>query len=158
MEIKDNSLKLVLGLVSLIMLVYHLINLFLFWSDIPNRIAIHFTNGEPDNWGSKYFLLIMPFIGVITWWLIGLLTKHPDKLNYINLSDKNCEEQYKKTSKILILNQNIYFIIFILTNEAFLRYTTDRENDLFIFLPIALLVVSLLSFLYNLFWATRLKA
>lgn len=158
MEIKDNSLKLVLGLVSLIMLVYHLINLFLFWSDIPNRIAIHFTNGEPDNWGSKYFLLIMPFIGVITWWLIGLLTKHPDKLNYINLSDKNCEEQYKKTSKILILNQNIYFIIFILTNEAFLRYATDRENDLFIFLPIALLVVSLLSFLYNLFWATRLKA
>lgn len=158
MVVKGKSFKLLLGIVSLFVLAYHLINLLLIWPDIPNRIAIHFTNGEPDNWGSKYFLLVMPLIGVVSWWLIGLLTKHPDKLNYINLTKENREKQYKKTSKIMILNQNISLILFILGNEAFLRYAIDKENGLFIFLPIAILVISVLSFFYLLIWAAKLKA
>lgn len=129
MVVKGKSFKLLLGIVSLFVLAYHLINLLLIWPDIPNRIAIHFTNGEPDNWGSKYFLLVMPLIGVVSWWLIGLLTKHPDKLNYINLTKENREKQYKKTSKIMILNQNISLILFILGNEAFLRYAIIRKMD-----------------------------
>lgn len=157
MGLREKRLKLVLGFISLFVFSYHLVNLFLFWEDIPNRIAIHFTNDEPDNWGTKYFLLIMPFIGVLTWWLIGLLTKRPDKLNYINLTEYNREKQYKKAKKIIILNQNLFFILFILANEAFLRYVIDKENSLFLFLPISLLVVALLSSFYHLIWAARLK-
>ncbi|MBU5267245.1 DUF1648 domain-containing protein [Virgibacillus proomii] len=51
MKINVNSIKFLFTFVSVVILVYHLKNLLLFWPDIPDHIAIHFTNGEPDNWG-----------------------------------------------------------------------------------------------------------
>ncbi|WP_158638474.1 DUF1648 domain-containing protein [Metabacillus litoralis] len=136
---------------------YHLINLFLLWSDIPDRIAIHFTNDVPDNWGSKFFVLIMPIIGLLLWWLIGLFTKHPEKLNYINLTAKNREKQYNMSKNIMIFIQHLVLIISILANESFIRYSVGIENSVLNFLPLFLTAIMFLAVFYNLIWAARLK-
>lgn len=99
----------------------------------------------------------MPLIGLLTWWLIGLLTRSPEKLNYINVTEKNQEKQYNMLKKIMILIQNLAFIIFILTNEAFIRYAVGIENSVFIFLTMLLLAVILLALFYNLIWTARLN-
>jgi len=114
--------------------------LFLLWTDVPGNIVIHFANGEPENWGSKYFLLIMPVIGLLIWWLLGELTKYPEKLNYINLTDENREIQYKMSCRVLWIIQNLSFITFILGNEAFLRYAIGDNDNTFFFLSIFSLV------------------
>ncbi|MBM7602764.1 putative membrane protein [Metabacillus crassostreae] len=157
MSVKIKSFKFLLSFISVGILVYHLINLFLFWPDIPDRIAIHFTNGEPDNWGSKFFVLIMPIIGLLLWWLIGLFTKHPEKLNYINLTEKNREKQYNMSKKMMIFIQHLVLIISILANESFIRYSVGIENSVLNFFPLILTAIMLLAVFYNLIWAARLK-
>ncbi|MFB9860016.1 DUF1648 domain-containing protein [Salinicoccus siamensis] len=154
---KVKSFKSVFYIISSIILVYHLVNLFLFWPNMPDRIAIHFTMGEPDNWGSKYFVLIMPTIGLLMWWLIGLLTKHPEKLNYINLTEKNREKQYNMSEKIMTLIQNLVLIASILANESLIRHAVGIENNVFNFLPLFLTGIMVLAVFYNLIWAARLK-
>lgn len=154
---KVKSFKYLLTSISVLILVYHLINMFQFWPEIPERIAIHFTKGEPDNWGLKYFLLVIPLIGLFSWWLIGLLTKRPEKLNYINLTEKNREKQYTMAKKIMILMQNLLFIISIFANESLLRYAAGMENGVFNFFSLFLLAVILISLFFNLIWAATLK-
>ncbi|WP_207667451.1 hypothetical protein [Clostridium sp. 1xD42-85] len=119
--------------------------MFIFWSEIPVRIAIYFTKGGADNWGSKYFLLAIPLIGLFVWWLIGLLTKRLEKLNYINLTEKNREKQYTMSKRIMILMQNLFFVISIFANESLLRYAEGMENGVFNFLSLFLLAVILVS-------------
>ncbi|TXC92719.1 DUF1648 domain-containing protein [Metabacillus litoralis] len=156
-SVKIKSFKFLLSFISMGILVYHLINLFLLWSDIPDRIAIHFTNDVPDNWGSKFFVLIMPIIGLLLWWLIGLFTKHPEKLNYINLTAKNREKQYNMSKNIMIFIQHLVLIISILANESFIRYSVGIENSVLNFLPLFLTAIMFLAVFYNLIWAARLK-
>lgn len=43
--------------ISLLAFMLHIIHIFWLWSDIPHRIAIHFTNGEAEHWGSIGFFI-----------------------------------------------------------------------------------------------------
>lgn len=155
---KSNGLSKFLALVSIIALIGHIIHLVVAWADVPDEIAIHFTNGEPDGWGPKFMLLIMPVIGLLIWWLLGLLEKHPDKLNYINLTDNNRDMQYNMAKKVIIVIQHLAFLTFLSANEAFLLYAIDANTTIFIVLSIALLVFIPIVLIYNLIWAARLKA
>ncbi|CAG9620378.1 SdpI family protein [Sutcliffiella rhizosphaerae] len=134
-----------------------MVSFLVFWQDIPNTIAIHFTNGEPDNYGSKYLLLFMPVIGLFMWWLLGKLTHNPQKLNYINLTEKNKKKQYRMAVNMLITIQNLSFMLFLFANEALLRYAAGASHQVFFALSLALLFIILLTLFYNLIWATSLK-
>jgi hypothetical protein len=148
----------ILPFFSFVVLFCHLIHLIVVWTEIPSNISIHFINGEPNKWGSKLFLLVMPPIGLLTWWLLGKLTKHPEKLNYINLNDKNRKIQYKMTQKIMVATQNLAFLTFIFANESFLMNALGSNNEtIFFVLSIASIVLILLVNFYNLVWAARLK-
>lgn len=147
----------VLMFLSISALVSHWIHIISVWTDIPDRIAIHFTNDEPDHWGSKYVLLVMPVIALLVWWLLGKLTKHPEKFNYIHLTDKNRNKQYKMAGNMMAIIQNLALLLFIFANEAFLRSAIRTDDDIFFILSIVSLVLMLLVILYNVIWAARLK-
>ncbi|MGM8215368.1 DUF1648 domain-containing protein [Bacillaceae bacterium W0354] len=147
----------VLAFFSIVLLVAHLVHLIYLMGDIPDRIAIHFTNEEPDRWGSKYLLLIMPVIGFLVWWLLGKLAKHPNKLNYINLTEENRDKQYRMASKITAILQNLSLLTFLSANEEFLSYAIGTHKIIYLTLTIILLVLALLVVIYNLIWAARLK-
>lgn len=155
---KNKGWTKVLTFFAFIVLGYHIVHLILLWPSIPGRIAIHFTNGEPDNWGSKYVLLIMPVIGLVSWWLVGKLTKHPKKFNYINLTEKNRDKQYKMSRKIFTIHQNLILFIFIFGNESFFRKAVGGDNDdMFFTLSIGSVILMLLVIFYHVIWAARLK-
>lgn len=96
---RDKYFKTALLVISVIAFCYHSFHLFYLWSEIPIQIPIHFSNDTPDNWGSKYFLLLMPVIGLLISFLIGLLAKKPEKLNYVNLTEENKRTQFSRTKK-----------------------------------------------------------
>lgn len=147
----------IITLFSILALGFHLIHLYAVWSDIPDRIAIHFTSGEPNNWGSKYFLLFMPIVGLLIWWLLGRISKHPEKLNYINLTEKNRDRQYKMTGNIMVIIQNLSLFSVIFANEAFLKSAISTDDNLFFILSIVSLALLLIVTLYNVIWAIRLN-
>lgn len=154
---KMRYFKVTLFMISISILCYHIFNLFYFWADIPKRIAIHFTIDTPDNWGPKYFLYMMPILGIFIWFLIGLLVKNPEKLNYINLTEENKEIQFSRTGKVMIMIQNLSFISFILANEALLKYAVGIGSSLPFIISLTLLAICFIAPIYLLIWASTLK-
>lgn len=156
---KKKDWILILKLFSLIALGYHVIHLVLLWTDIPSHIAIHFTNGEADNWGSKYVLLMMSVLGFLTWWLVGLFTKRPGNFNYINLTDKNRDQQYKMAGNAMAMHRTFILFTFIAASESFVRTTVadDKGSDFFFMLMFISLILTLLVICYHVIWSVRLK-
>ncbi|MGO4529761.1 DUF1648 domain-containing protein [Paenibacillus sp. 2TAF8] len=149
--------KVTLFILSLSIFLFHVFKLVYLWTDIPERIAIHFTNDIPDNWGPKSILYIMPVIGVFLWFLIGILVKKPDKLNYINLTEANKEIQFSRTGKVLILIQNLSFLSFLLANEALLNYAVGIDSSLPFIISLSLLAFCFIAPIYLLIWASTLR-
>lgn len=154
---RNEPLKFTLIIISTPILLYHAFHLFYLWSEIPNTIAIHFRKGEPDQWGSKYILFIMPVVSIITWFLIGLVVKIPEKLNYVNLTEGNKEIQYARAEKVMVIIQYMGAVTFIFANEAALRNAVGMESGLPFSMAIVLLCICLITPVYHLFWAATLK-
>lgn len=156
---KKKDWILILKLFSLIALGCHVIHLIWIWTDIPSNIAIHFTNGEADNWGSKYVLLIMPVLGLLTWWLVGLFTKRPEKFNYINLTETNRDKQYKMAGNVMAMHRTFILFAFTAASESFVKtaIADDKGADIFFMLMIVSLISMLLAMVYHVIWSVRLK-
>ncbi|KGR74338.1 DUF1648 domain-containing protein [Ureibacillus manganicus] len=154
---KNQTFKITLMIISICAVVYHGFNLLSLWSDIPNEIAIHFSNNQSDNWGSKYLLIIMPIISILFWFLIQLVVRNPENLNYINLTEENKEIQYAKAKKVMLLIQYAGAITFIFVNEAFLRSAVGMDTTLPIIIAIVFLASCIIAPIYLLFWAAALK-
>lgn len=156
-KMKHKGFKTILLIISIVIFGYHIFNLISLWSSIPDRIAIHFTNDTPDNWGPKYALLIMPIISLLAWFLIGLLIKNPEKLNYVNLTEANKEIQYSRATKLLILIQHLSFLVFIFANEVFLNFSIGTNYSLPFIISLTLSAICLIAPIYLLIWAATLK-
>lgn len=154
---KNKPLKLTLIIISISILFYHGFNLFYLWSDIPNQIAIHFSNGQSDNWGSKLLMFVMPVISIFIWIFMQIVVRKPEKLSYVNLSEKNKKIQYLKAEKVLVLIQYLASIALIFANEAFLRSAVGIDTRLPLAIAIFLLTICFIAPLYLLIWAATLK-
>ena len=100
---RDKHFKIILSIISILIFAYHMFNLFYLWSDSPSQIAIHFTGKTPDHWGSKYFLIVIPFLSIlvcaIPWWcaslyndcaLIPACRANLFQATGVQLSNRNC--------------------------------------------------------------------
>ena len=154
---RNKPFKITILIISIFIFCYHVFNLLSLWSTIPEGIAIHFTNVTADNWGSKYFLLIMPILSIFVWYLIGLLVKKPERMNYINLTEANKKIQFLRTEKVMILVQNFSFLFLILANEALLRNTVGMEASIPFGISLTFLALCLIARIYLLIWAATLK-
>lgn len=154
---RNKRFKITLSIISILIFGYHIFNLFYLWSDIPSQIAIHFTGKTSDNWGSKYFLFVMPVLSILIWFLIGLLVKNPEKMNYVNLTEANKEIQFARAGKVMLLIQNLGFIAFVMANEALLRNAAGLESAFPFAVSLFLLAICLIAPFYLLFWAFLLK-
>jgi uncharacterized membrane protein len=88
---------------SILILLFSFIYLFVKWSALPQTIAIHFNgSGEADGWGGKPILLIMPLIAIILFVGLTLLRKVPHQFNYMTtITDQNAPYQYKNSIYLL---------------------------------------------------------
>ncbi|MEI2664121.1 DUF1648 domain-containing protein [Rossellomorea sp. LJF3] len=154
---KKETLKWILIIISTTTLFYLILHLIILWSEIPNTIPIHFSNGKPDHWGSKYFLFIMPAVSLVTWFLIGLVVNKPEKLNYVNLTEENKQIQYVRAEKGMLLLQYLGSMVFVFASEAALRNAVGMEGTLPLSIAISLLAICILAPMYHLFWAAMLK-
>ncbi|NMH68251.1 DUF1648 domain-containing protein [Bacillus sp. RO3] len=87
---------LMLMILSTYIFFYHVNHLVSLWPDIPYEIGIHYSDGQPDQLGSKSFLLVMPMISLLFWILMQMVVRRPDKLNYVYVTEKNKQLQYRK--------------------------------------------------------------
>lgn len=72
------QLKLLLELISVSAIVASSAITVWFWNSLPDVIPIHFNLvGQPDGWGSKIWLSLMPALGVFAYVMMTAVTRFP---------------------------------------------------------------------------------
>ncbi|MGE7928635.1 DUF1648 domain-containing protein [Lysinibacillus xylanilyticus] len=126
--------------------VLSILYIFVMWGKLPEEIPGHFNGaGEVDRWGSKIELLILPFIGLFLWILLGLLEKAPHMHNYpARLNESNVEAFYLNSRKGLNEIKNLCLILFAAISFQMIRIALgEAENIGWWFLPIVLIVIAI---------------
>jgi len=126
--------------------VLSILYIFVMWGKLPEEIPGHFNGaGEVDRWGSKIELLILPFIGLFLWILLGLLEKAPHMHNYpARLNESNVEAFYLNSRKGLNETKNLCLILFAAISFQMIRIALgEAENIGWWFLPIVLIVIAI---------------
>ena len=93
------------------------------FNKLPDIIATHFdVNGNPNGFGSKFTIWLLPIIITLVYILIYVLNRYPHKFNYLTkITEQNAYKQYKLASRmmrILLFNITILF-----------AYITFKEID-----------------------------
>jgi uncharacterized membrane protein len=88
------KLEKVLLMLSIFGIVAMFVYVILIWPYLPETIPRHFNfKGEPDGFGGKGFILVLPFTGLGIFILTTLLSQFPDAFNY---PDNVTEEQKQR--------------------------------------------------------------
>jgi uncharacterized membrane protein len=74
------------------------------WPQLPGDIAIHFnTRGEPDGWGSRWLLLLLPFLGTAIFAALIGLARFPWTFNYPwAITPENAQRQYLLARRFML--------------------------------------------------------
>ena len=106
-------------------IIYSIINL----ATLPQQVPIHFNiAGEADGWGSKYFLLVLPFITIVTTLALEAVEKRPHIHNHsYRLNENNVYQFYAISIRSLNLVKNGTLIIFGILQFEMVQ--TAREAD-----------------------------
>lgn len=126
--------------------VLSILYIFVMWGQLPKKIPGHFNGaGEVDRWGSKIEVLILPFIGLFLWILLGLLEKAPHMHNYpARLNESNVEAFYLNSRKGLNEIKNLCLILFAAISFQMIRIGLGEAESLgWWFLPIFIIAVAI---------------
>lgn len=75
----------------------------LFWTDLPSRVPIHFNvSGQPDGWGGRATLLVLPAIGVLAFCGLTVLARVPRRFNYVvQITPENAAAEYAAGARLV---------------------------------------------------------
>ncbi len=143
-KIKYQTIDYVIELLGIIGLVCLIVLPIYFCNDLPDRIPKHFNiHGQPDSYGSKGIIWLLPSIGLFLYFGMTLLNKIPHLFNYpTKVTDENAEKLYK----IGVLTVRILKVVVILTfaylNFKIIRIGLAESTELgLLFLPVVVLTM-----------------
>jgi hypothetical protein len=111
------------------------------FNKLPDIIATHFDfNGNPNGFGSKFTIWVLPIIITYVYFLIYNLNRSPYKFNYlIKITEQNANKQYKLASRMMrILSFNITILFAYITFKEIDGAYTKSSNLEWWFIPLLL--------------------
>ena len=83
----------------ILMWVYCIVN----YMELPDTIATHFNGaGEPNGYGSRQTVWIIPIIATVMYIGLFILNKYPHTHNYmVNITEENALKNYKFSTRIV---------------------------------------------------------
>jgi uncharacterized membrane protein len=153
-KIQPTKVDLILESISFFFIIIFTAFSFYSFFTLPNTIAIHFnTNGEPDGYGSKYFVLLLLAIGISIYALLTFIIKKPHLYNYsIKITEENVKQQYSYATKMLRIMKLAVTLIFLSlaigTYTTSLKLTNGIGNKSLLFTTLIVGVI-LASYLYK---------
>ena len=114
------------------------------WAALPTVIPTHFGfSGQPDDWSSKKWLLLLPALTVLLYMGLTWLSRYPQKLNYPwRIAERNAERQSRVIGSLIsLLKAELVWLFAFVTWQA-IRVALGQAAGLWIaFLPIVLVVI-----------------
>ncbi len=128
-----------------------------FYNQLPDTIPTHFNAlGEPDSYGSKNTIWILPVIGLILYVGLTILNKYPHVFNYpVEVTESNAGKLYQTATRVIRILKLIITSIFVYLCYGTINSGINDANGLGTwFLPvfiviIAVLLVSMLLAMYR---------
>jgi len=108
------------------------------YSALPAVIPTHFgLGGEPDGWGPRWTILVLPAVGLALYLLLTLLGRIPHRLNYPwKITEANAARQYRLVRIFLTGLKTELVLSFCYIKVAAIRVTMGNASGLSpIFLP-----------------------
>jgi len=70
---------------------------------VPDSVPTHFNaRGNPDDYGSKTFLWMLPVIAFVVYSILSLVVRIPEKSNYpVTITPANARRQYTLRIRLL---------------------------------------------------------
>lgn len=114
------------------------------WPGLPSTIAIHFgAKGDPDGWGSKAALLLLPALSLFLYAGLTLLRQIPHHFNYLKpITEQNAHYQYRTAIHMLSWLKLEIVLLFGYIQWALIRNAEGLPSGIGIWLlPAALAAV-----------------
>lgn len=123
----DTILQKAANILSFLAVIFPFLYLLLSWDQIPDTIITHWGfSGQPDGWGSRQTLLILPFISLFLYLPMTVLERFPSVWNVpVKITDENQKWVYQNIKTMLILMK-----FFMTAMLAYLTVCSARQKDL----------------------------
>jgi len=131
-----------IGIVGLIILIGLPI---IYFGKLPDIIPVHFGfNGQPDGFGTKNVIWMMPVLGGMLYLGMSLLNKHPHIFNYPQkVTEDNAERLYKTATRMMRILNALVACIFAYITFAIIQTALGNHNGLGTMFMIIFLIVIL---------------
>jgi uncharacterized membrane protein len=95
-DIPRSGLEKMLEIGSTLGTIFGIYLLWRYWAVLPHTIPTHFNfAGQPDGWGGKGTLLILPIVSVFLFCTLTILQRFPQIYNYpVVITEANARQQY----------------------------------------------------------------
>jgi uncharacterized membrane protein len=114
------------------------------YSSLPDTIPTHFNAaGQPDDFGGKATLLVLPIMSTILFFGLTFLNKFPEIFNYpVDITIENASAQYKNIQRMIRYLKLVIVWIFGFIVFRNIQIGQGIRNDLGSwFLPLTLLAI-----------------
>jgi len=115
-----------------------------YWHILPDTIPTHFNAfGEPDAWGSKKSIFLLPVVTSVIYILLTILSRFPHTFNYIcRITEQNARFQYQNARAMLICMKAEMVYTFIFIQWQTITVALGKANGLgVVFIPILIFII-----------------
>lgn len=130
-----------------------------YWGGLPEKIPTHFNiAGEPDGWGSKRTLLLLPALGVLMYALLAFMSRFPHVYNYLwKITEENAATQYRCARRLILALGAEVAWLFLYIMWGTIRVATGEAADLGVVFLVVTLAVMLGTFVIYFVNAARAR-
>jgi len=126
---------------------------------LPDRIPTHFNGmGNPDNYGGKGMIWLLPCITVVMFTGLSIINLFPFTFNFpVNITEENAPRLYRHAMRsIRILNLMLVLLFFYLTWQTITLAGGKSSGLGFLFLPVSIFAI-MIFMLYMIVRMYKLK-
>ncbi|MBN1199791.1 MAG: DUF1648 domain-containing protein [Bacteroidales bacterium] len=158
LELNRPVIKLEAGPIDLILEILAIVSLLCFlgftlysMTRLPETIPTHFNSGgEPDTYGSKNSLWMLPVVALVIYSILTLVGKIPEKFNYpVRITQANARVQYTLRSRFLrYLKLAMVLMFFFISYKTVMIALGNTRGLGMWFLPVFLGIILIPIILY----------
>jgi uncharacterized membrane protein len=144
LEISRTRLEIYCEVVAAVTIAFVFIYLSATWTTLPDKVPTHFNfAGTPDDWGSKYSLLLLLGVTFVLYLGLSILSRFPHIYNYpFAITDENRQRQYLLARQMITALKAELVCVFVFITWQTISVARGSAQDLTgWFMPVFLVVV-----------------
>jgi uncharacterized membrane protein len=120
--------------------------LIFYYAKMPDIVPVHFdVKGQPDAYGSKRTLVVLPIIAVLLFTGMTILNRFPHIFNYpVKITPENALRQYSMATRLVRILKLVIMFIFLMVEYFTVRTVLDHSAVPGVwFFPVFLILINM---------------